>query len=1322
MSIEIYSLENNSGLKIIKSNTSELILEYTPMMDGFDEILTQDGQLTFLPQIPGTYIREAQSGSPSKIEIDKNITVPGKDGFFIDNIEVQGTQQINKLMAPSGKIINNEGFPDKTYLIDNTLYNTYSSDWASLKYSGIARNRHIAQLSITAARYNSKTHQIEIPKKIIIRIKFTSSFSNNNFTSDNFDLPISINHRETKSWQIENNSNFMAKKTPEQLKVLSSGEWAKIAILSEGIYRIDASQLSSIGISIPKELVSTIKIFGNGGKELSETVSDDLKNTMNEQEIIVTTNQNGDLDNIKFYASPAFGFEFNGKDFNHYVNHYCDTNYYLLTYGGETGKRAIPLSAPQGDVKNSPVSYIERFFKQEDLNIASAGGSGRRWFGASMPTRAFNNSLPNLDPSGKIFYRFSVAHRTPADADYIISESGNQLISISMDGVIGDYKDGFVKDATAELQASKLSSNNQSSLFFDYESPLGMGGTPFFNYYEIQYPRSLAALNNQVSMFSDLLMDGLTEYSINGFQGGNIIGFETTNLSSPKLLDNLSTTGGLFIFRSILEKNNPKKFFISSDFKKASMDKITISNLRTNFANAEEIVITHPAFVESANKYREYRSKQSNISVSVVNVFDIYNEFGSGIPDPTAIRDFIAFAYAYWQIKPKYVLLWGDGHYNYKYIGIDASKFPNYLPPYESLEFPGLLDALSSYTSDDYFARIVGDDNLTDISIGRITVDSDDNGKWMVDKINHYENSSARDLWRSSVTLLADDSWSGQILDGTTHTEQSERLSKNYIPNDIQQKKIYLPEYPTENVPGGRRKPKVTEDLLSSVNIDGDLILNWIGHGNPRVWAHEEILERSQTIPKMLNLDKLFFLTAATCDYGRYDMPDIRSGAEEMLLSKVGGAIGTFASARIVISGDNAAINQELWTNLFKRNPDTGKFLTIGEAMYITKQSLSGSSPNGEKFNLLGDPALSLLTPNYRVRIDSINGINLADNKDSVIILKGLETIRLSASILPGNSDITDVSFNGTAIVTMLDGDEEIFVPDINCTHDILQHGGALNRSSYAVKDGKFTAEFIIPKDISYSDGLGRLYTYAYTEDNRFAKGATTSYKIQGVKITDIQDKAGPTIDIYLDSKDFKQNDVVSDNPLLIVDLADESGINTTGRGIGHRLEAWFDENPQSINLTDNFKTSLLNSRSGSAEKVIYGLLPGHHTVRVRGWDIYNNFTEAESSFIIANENEIVISNLINKPNPFSGRTIFNFVYNATPPFSAEIRIYSMTGNLVKTLSGTVSSIHSADMEWDGLDENNREIAQGPYIYNLFITGANGAFQTAVGKLCFIKE
>jgi hypothetical protein len=1323
-SIDIFSLDNNFGLKIIRSNTSELILEYTPVLNGFNEIITQDGQHTFLPQIQGTFIEQAKSGTPSKIVFAKNITVPGKDNFIIDNIEIQRTQQIDKLMAPNAKIVKTDGLPDAAYLIDNSLYSNYSTDWVSLKYSGIARNRHIAQLSISAARYNSQSKQIEIPIKIIIKIGFTPSSSNSNFTTNDFDLPISINHNETKSWQIDNKSSILGKKTPEQLKVLSLGEWAKIAILSEGIYKIDASQLTSIGISIPKELVSTIKIFGNGGKELSEKVSDALKNSMNEQEIIVTTNQNGDLDNIKFYASPAYGFEFNGKDFNHYVNHYCDTNYYFLTYGGDPGKRAVPLETPQGEVKNSPLTYIERIFKQEELTIASAGGSGRRWFGASMPTRLFNNSLPNLDPTRKIFYRFSVAHRTPKDADYIISESGNQIISIPMDAVTGDYQDGFIKEGTAEIQASKLSSNNQSALFFDYQSPLGVGGTPFFNYYEIQYPRSLASLNNQISMFSDPLMDGITEYSINGFQGTNITGFETTNLSAPKLLNNISSTGGLFIFRSLLEKNNPKKFFVSSDFKNPSIEKITFGNLRTNLGNSEEIVITHPEFLESANKYKEYRSKQSNISVIVVNVYDIYNEFGSGVPDPTAIRDFIAFAYANWQVKPKYVLLWGDGHYNYKYIGLDATKFPNYLPPYESIEYSEALDALYSYTSDDYFARIAGDDDLTDIAIGRITIDSDVIGQWMVDKINHYENSSSNDLWRSSVTLVADDSWAGNgnSPDGNTHTDQSERLSKNYVPIDIQQKKIYLPQYPTENVPGGRRKPKVTEDLLSAVNIDGDLILNWIGHGNPRVWAHEEILERSQTIPKMLNLDKLFFLTAATCDYGRFDMPDIRSGAEEMLLSKTGGSIGSFASARIVISGDNAAINQQLWTNLFTRNPETGKFPTLGEAMYETKQSPSGYSQNGEKFHLLADPTLCLLTPTYQVRIDTINGISLADIKDSVIILKGLETIKLSASILPGISNNADTSFNGTAIVTMLDGDEEIFIPDINCTHDIIQHGGALNRSSYKVENGRFYAEFIIPKDISYSEGNGRLYTYAYTPDNRFAKGATTSYKIQGVKITDIQDKAGPAIKIFLDSRDFKEYDVVSEKPLLIVDLADESGINTTGRGIGHRLEAWFDDNPQSVNLTDNFKTSLENSRQGSAEKIIYGLLPGNHTVKVRGWDIYNNFSEAETSFIIADENSIVISDLINIPNPFSDITKFRFVYNVTPPFTSEIKIYSMTGNLIRTLGGTVSSLHSAEIDWDGLDENNREIAQGPYIYVLSITGANGNFKTAVGKLCFIKE
>ncbi len=370
---------------------------------------------------------------------------------------------------------------------------------------------------------------------------------------------------------------------------------------------------------------------------------------------------------------------------------------------------------------------------------------------------------------------------------------------------------------------------------------------------------------------------------------------------------------------------SPSKFFITSIYKTPIISKIKIANLRGNYANADYVIITHQDLLTSAEAYKEYRSSNSDLKISIILLEDIFLEFANGMPDPTALRDFFAFAMKNWEVKPRFVLLWGDGHYDYKNI---TTNQINYVTTYQTKDEGETVTGTVSSTYDDYFARVVGNDKLIDFAIARMPVTSNGVGFELINKIKHYENESSVDNWRASTLLLADDSYisDSDSGNGSQHTSQSETLANIVMEQDLQQKKLYLVEYPTENIPGGRRKPRVMEDWVSVVNTSGSLLVNWIGHGNPRVLAHEEIYERSVTTPQLKNFNKLFFLTAATCDFGRFDLVDIQSGAEVLLLSKIGGAIGVLSSARVVFSNDNAMLNYEFFKSIQTRQISSGKY------------------------------------------------------------------------------------------------------------------------------------------------------------------------------------------------------------------------------------------------------------------------------------------------------------------------------------------------------------------------------------------------------------
>ncbi len=1300
-SILLYSTSPANNLSVISSTEKELILRVQPTLTGIDTIITNNGLLSISPRITQAMKVGNQPNSPTLFILKELITVPSKEDFKLKNFSVANINSINSFIVPVPEA-DDELSP--SYSIDKQFYYDYQlPDWVSINYLGVSRDRHIAEVNIVVARYNPATNSIEMPGELKVDIEFNSKTSNSLSKTKDDSFPFTLNHLQTQNWVVQNSNLDRKVKHTDKILSQNPNNWVKITIDAEGMYRIDKNQLSSLGVDITNDLANTLKLYGNNGRELSELVTDALSNEMNEIPITVVTGSGGNFEYLAFYAVPTTGFVYENGNFNHYKNNYCNKNYYLLTWGGENGKRIENAPVPEGEIENYPQSYTCLLSFKEELSNRFASGSGRKWLGRSVFPVSFTNVLHNLDRSGTITYKYSLAHRTSSYGTFTAYETNTKLGEFGLVGIgKGSYIDAIIKQQKVILNASEISSDNRSTLKFNYNNPeSGLSATPFFDWYEIQYPRSFVAIDNELGFFSDPKMKGVTEFSITGFNS-TPVGLDVTNPLEPKYLSNYTTVKNTFVFKKEIYSESPSKFFLSSTYKTPSISKTKIANLRENYANADYVIITHQDLLPSAEAYKEYRSSNSDLKISIILLDDIFLEFANGMPDPTALRDFFAFAMQNWDVKPRFVMLWGDGHYDYKNI---TTNQINYVTTYQTVDEGESVAGTVSATYDDYFARVVGDDDLIDFAIARMPVTSNQVGMELIEKIKYYENESSVDNWRALAVLLADDSYAGSGSgNGSQHTTQSETLANIVMEQDVQQKKLYLVEYPTENVPGGKRKPRVTEDLISVVNTSGAVLVNWIGHGNPRVLAHEEIYERSITTPQFKNLNKLFFLTAATCDFGRFDLVDIQSGAEVLLLSKIGGAIGVFSSARVVFSSDNALLNNEFYRSIETRHQSTGKYLNLGEAMFKVKQKYYDS--NSEKFFLLGDPTLKILLPDYIVRIDSIKGREV--NEDSTLIeLKALTDVNLSCSILDPLTKEIVTDYNGIAIVTMLDSDDLITaVDDDGSKHSILKHGGALNRSSYQVENGVFNANFIIPKDISYTNAKGRLYVYSYSDDNRFSKGATRAFKVVGLDSNVIVDKKGPDISLYLDNRTFKTGDYVSFNPLLIVDLSDESGINATGLGIGHRIEAWIDDNPNSIDLTNLFTTSLKNSKSGTVERILFDLTPGTHKIKVRAWDVFNNFSTQETFFNIAeSENYIIVYDVCNYPNPFDNYTTIYFKHNIEPPFEAEVNIYQYDGGLVKTLKSTINTRNIAEIRWD-LSETNFSLSSGSYFFNI-ITRTN---------------
>lgn len=1283
-----------TGVEIIRSNPTELVITYKPKILGYDTSF-RDGQRIITPRIKDVAIGEYTLNIP--------IAVPSPSGFTLSSVTVVYTNATKKNHEP-----------------------IQSQPWATLRYAGIARDKHLSHLFITTAQYDAVAGNYHIPASITAVIRFTEKPES--LHSAPKDSPVFVlNHEQSAFWGVKPLvRTFSPLQKPAHTVQSSPRKILKVHIDAEGIYRITAQDLSDMGITIQPTDIPFVKLIGTGGLPLSETMKDADFLALPEQPILVRTGANGQLNDIIFYGGSAAGFMPDGKgDFEHFVHPYTNQSSYVLTVGGLTpGKRMDIAPSVTEPIINKPTTYSARIFNEEELVNPFGIGSGREWFGkqvdASLPA-TYTSVLDGLVRQGNIRYRYVVAHKNATSGTFTVTESGKNLGTTSVGGVGSgsyNYVDAIRSPRrTAQLSAASLGADNRSALQFSYANSTPNSTIGFIDWFEIAYPAELTARNNTLELFTDTSHIGSTEYTINGFSG-EVWGMDVTNRQNPILMTNMANTGGMFIVRTNLEPKSPRRFLLSGNIRKPRMSVEQSSPLFDADYSGNIIVIAHPDVIASANEYKKYRESQGEYTVSVISTADIYNEFSGGMLDVSALRNFIGKAYHTWKIKPEYILLWGDGHFDPKNISFQTA---NLVPAYQIPQIGDIFHSVDSYCTEDYYVRVVGSDRIPDIAIGRIPVINNNSGYGMIDKIRLYENDAESGIWRTISTFVADDGpTTVGNSDGNTHTEDAELVAQGF-PNFIQPKKIYMVEYPLENAARGRRKPSVTEQFISTANSTGTLTLNWVGHGSPRLWANEMVFEKDVHIPMFTNTTKPFFLSGATCDFGRFDDANRQCGAEDFVTKRTGGAIAVFASTRAVYANQNSQITNRYFTELFSTNSSKDKYLTIGQALYNTK--LSFTSENDQKFLILGDPALRLNIPSYRIVIDTINNSPLKET--DAVALKALSKVTIRGSVYDLSGKFSD-DFTGNVFITMRDGSyvEKLKDPTDplkpNEVHVINKVGGILNRSSWKVENGIFSAEFIIPKDISFTNANGGIYLYA-NSGKKHAAGKTDKVIINGVDTVEYDDSDGPSMDLFIDSRQFSAGDMVRNAPMLILDLSDETGINTTGAGIGHNIEFRIDDG-EPIDATDTYQTSFTDSKKGSAQKQVFNLVPGHHTVTARAWDVLNNYRQTTTHFVVADPNSFIAQDVLTYPNPSSGETRMNFIHNQSQPFSVEIHIFAADGSLVRTFSTSVNQVRNAEIAWDAKDNNGNMVPSGPYYFFIEGTAFDGKRMTVTGSHTIVRQ
>jgi hypothetical protein len=1304
-------------IRVISSTQSSIIIEYTPIYSDTSVRMIENQKFRNVELIFGNMDDNAEFGTPAVPERRIVLGVPSETGNTI------------RILASTYKEISGKVTPLPFYQMDGNLsvpvyktsaeYFNYEDfpELVSFGDYGISRNLGLQTIKVFPVKFDPSTNNIQLYKKIVFQIDYGSSLNAGEVVEDELLRYSVLNYSIAKNWIKQDKRQF---KVTAVNSVLATGNWVRFETPEEGIYKIDHALLETFGFDPSTVDPRTIKIYNNSGKVLSESPEAPRPVDLIENAIQVFGESDGKFDEgdyILFYGrSFAFReYDPDSETIKKFRHPYSDKNFYWITFGGENGKRIQNKSSYNGPAdleQSSTKAFID--FEVDKINLAK---SGRQFLGddysQSIPTRTYLNKLDGRIVTEPINYKFRFVNASEDGATLNVSENSATVFDKFLAGYTTSYTFGKAYTETASFNGALP--DNRSVLKFNFNPP-SVSTVGYLDYFEIEYQKELKSFDNNIIFFSKDTT-AVIEYYLSGFPSTNIRVFDVTEFDNIKnITEHVLLSGGDCRFRASEKKDSTTKYIaVGNDNFLIPLNPVAVenSNLRGISDGFKFIIITHKEFMEQAARLKTYRENDAQIplSTTVVDVETIYNEFSGGILDVSAIRDFLKYSFDNWQTKPEYFLLFGKGTYDYR----DVEGFgDNFIPTWQTEESLQLIFGKDSYTSDDFFSRFDTSDLQPDIAFGRITARNKTEAKNYVDKIIYYENNSEKGNWRNLITLVADDGFTSTSYEGSLHTAPAERLANDIIPPSFDIKKIYAADYPVVITGSGRRKPSANDDILSMMN-KGTLLVNYIGHGNPELWAHEYIFERSVAIPQLVN-DKYFFLCAATCDFGYYDIPNFQSGAEELLFTPDAGAIATFNSARLVFAGQNNSLNYVLMANLLELPRENLNLpVTIGYSVFRTKQNRF--SVNDQKFHLLGDPTLRLLIPQYFGNIDSLNGQVL----DSLVQLKALSDTRISGTVLKSDSTKWN-DYNGEGILTVYDSERIKLLEEID-NYPMVIPGGVIFKGRVSVNNGEFNAQFVVPKDIIYENKNGKILFYFL---NGFSDGLAFSNQIVvgGTDSTAVNDGEGPEIEIFFDDASYYNAYLVGPNPDLIVKLSDETGLNVTGTGVGHKLEGILNEdegNP--IDFTEFFTGELdAGGKRGEVNYKFTKLNEGDYLLDVKAWDVFNNFSSETANFTVVSTDNLVIRDVYNYPNPFRSNTTFTFQQNLNRPIDVKIKVYTIAGRMIKEVEQKNVNEKFVKINWDGRDEDGDWLANGTYLYKLIVKTTDGEYsESIIGKMAVIK-
>lgn len=1135
----------------------------------------------------------------------------------------------------------------------------------------------------------------------------------------------------TVNYNTQQRSTAFAQNLEITNSVLASGDFYKFYVDKTGVFKLDRDFLRGLGMNVNQIDPTALKIYGMGGGMLPLRNEDNTIFDPQEYSIQVVGAEDGSFDDgdyILFYAEGSRGF--NDESITH-INAYDDNAYYYITASGGAGKRVLPMQQPVGTATQIITSFDDyQFHEVDEENLVRLG---RRWFGESFAfenERSFTFNFPNRVANTPLSVRFYAAAISESSTSFFLTINGQEVTSLNFSAISeavlarDDYYDTYRNTVDTPVNIG----GDDLEVLVSYDN----GGNPasegFLDFIALGAKRELRGTGEQLAFQNNEVVNfsGVGEYRLDEATQFSAI-WDVTNPTQVQEVNNVENTS-TFSFKAtmgMLRKYvaiNPADFYIplreNGNTRVSNQNlKGTIFNGGSGFEDVDYLMVTDSQLRSQAERLAQHNRNFRGLTVRVVTLEQIYNEFSNGRADIGAIRNFVRYVYENASsdaTRLKYLCLFGDTSIDYK------DRLPNNNNIVPTFNTYYSFSQSRSFMSDDYFGSLDPDEGVIedsspagnggsdklDVAVGRILADTPQLANAVVDKIINYDARSSYGRWRNNFVLVSDDvdqSWEHFELQ-TTLDQLGDRIQeeKPFI-NVI---KIHSDSYQQESSAGGDRYPDVNEAISDAIEV-GALAVTYLGHGGEDVLASELIFTRGDA-QSLNNEERLPLIVTVTCEFTRFDNPTRPAAGEELFWNDSGGAVGLVATTREISVRLGVTFNEILAENLFSFGTNTVK--SVAENLMETKNEINDS--RRRVIFYIGDPAMKLAFAEPNIRLTHVNDTPVTQSIDT---LKALGRIKMRGEITTPNGQLIN-DYNGTLSTTLFDkyvdrrtlGNDGVRDNDGNLLIlNFKSLGAILYRGQATVSQGTFDFEFVVPRDALIPLGNGRIDFYAerdgVLEDQA---GSNQEIIVGGLNEDAPEDNEGPLIQLYMNDESFVNGGITNESPFLLVKLEDENGINTAS-GIGHDLVAILDgDETDPIVLNDFYESDVDNFTLGQALRKLRDLEPGLHTVKVTAWDTYNNSSMADLQFVVAGDDDIELENVLNYPNPFVNYTEFWFNHNRPyEPLDVQVQIFTITGKVVKTINQTVTSTGflSRDITWDGRDDFGARIGKGVYVYKITV-------------------